>query len=205
MNDFSSASFYGDDNTGDLRGPPGPKGDQGPQGPAGPTGSPGVPGPAGETGPEGPQGTPGPQGAEGPEGPQGPQGPEGPQGVPGAPGTDKPLESLTVAASDEVTPLTAGASKVTWFAPYDFVIAEVFAGVTGPSSSGAITVDLNKAGVSIFSTCPSIDMGESTSLTGTVAVLATPTIAKGDKLSVDIDAAGTGATGLKVTIVGNRA
>lgn len=103
-----------------------------------------------------------------------------------------------IAVSDEATAITTGATKVTWYAPYACTIDEVFIGLSTQSTSGAVTADVNKAGVSIFSTNPSIDANEDTNLTGTAAVLSTTTLAKGDKLTIDIDAAGTGAKGLKV-------
>lgn len=103
-----------------------------------------------------------------------------------------------IAVSDESTAITTGTAKVTFYAPYACTIDEVFSGVTTQSSSGVVTVDVNKAGTTIFSTNPSIDASEDTSLTGTAAVLSTTTLSKGDKITIDIDAAGTGAKGLKV-------
>ncbi len=68
-----------------------------------------------------------------------------------------------------------------------------------------MTVNVKKNGTTIFSTNPSIDANEDTSLTGTAAVLSgTQTLARGDKLTFDITAAGTGAKGLKVFLTGRR-
>ena len=58
--------------------------------------------------------------------------------------------------------------------------------------------EVKKGGATIFSTKPSIDANEDTSLTGTAAVLSTTTATKGDKITFNIDAAGTGAKGLMV-------
>lgn len=113
-------------------------------------------------------------------------------------------ESLILAASDETTTITTGTAKLTFHMPYAFTLTEVFTGLSTVSSSGVVTTDVNKAGVSIFTTRPSIDASEETSLTGTAAVLTTISLAKGDKITVDIDAAGTGAKGLKVYLIGRR-
>jgi hypothetical protein len=114
--------------------------------------------------------------------------------------------TFIVALSDEATAITAGAGKVTLHAPYNFTLEEVFAGLSTTSSSGAVTIDVNKAGASVFTTNPSIDATEETSLTGTAGVISggTMAITKGDKLTFDIDAAGTGAKGLKIYLVGHR-
>lgn len=111
---------------------------------------------------------------------------------------------LEVAISDEATALTTGDAKITFYAPMDATISEVFTGLSTQSSSGAVTADLNKNGSTMFSTKPSIDASEDTSLTGTAAVLSTTTWTKGDKMVVDLDAAGTGAKGLKMIIRGTR-
>lgn len=119
-----------------------------------------------------------------------------------------PLESLGIAASDESTALTIGGPKVTWHAPYAFTLSEIFIGLSTPSTSGVVTADVNKAGVSLFTTNPSVGANEQTSLSGVGSVqgvLGTTALAKGDKLTIDVDAAGTGAKGLKVYLIGRRA
>jgi hypothetical protein len=118
----------------------------------------------------------------------------------GTPAWVTEYDTWCIAVSDETTAITAGTAKVTFYAPFACTIDEVFTGLSGQSSSGAVTVDVNKAGTSIFLTNPSIDASEDTSLTGTAGVLSTTSLAKGDKMTVDIDAAGTGAKGLKVFI-----
>lgn len=110
--------------------------------------------------------------------------------------------TLTIAASDETTDLTTGDSKVTFFMPTDVTVSEVFTSVSGQSSSGNVTIDMRLNGSTVFSTPPSIQANEDTSLTGTVAVMSVTDFDKGDKIEIDIDAAGTGASGLKVTIIG---
>lgn len=122
--------------------------------------------------------------------------------IPSVVGT--PFE-LEIAVSDESTALTTGTAKASFFAQMDATITEVFTGVSAAqSSSGVVTSDLNKNGSTMFSTNPSIDASENTSLTGTAAVLSTTTWTKGDKMTIDIDAAGTGAKGLKMIVRGTR-
>jgi len=118
--------------------------------------------------------------------------------VNGAGGAVVIYESWAFALSDETTAITTGTAKLTAYAPRDATIDEVFTGLSGQSSSGVVTTNIKKNGTTIFSTKPSIDASEDTSLTGTAAVLSTTTVTKGDKLTFDIDAAGTGAKGLKV-------
>lgn len=111
---------------------------------------------------------------------------------------------LPVALSDETTAITAGTAKLTTYCDVDFDLAEVFIGLSNQSSSGIVRIDINKNGTTIFSTRPAIDASEDTSLTGTAAVLSTTSFAKGDKLTFDIDDAGTGAKGLKAYLIGTR-
>lgn len=117
----------------------------------------------------------------------------------------KPIEQFVIALSDETTSITTGNAKMSWAYGYDFTITEIYT-ILGQaqSSSGAVTVDVNKNGSTILSTKPSIDANESTSLTGTAAVISTATSTKGDIFTADVDAAGTGAKGLKLIVVGHR-
>lgn len=121
----------------------------------------------------------------------------------------KPLEVFAVALSDETTSITTGTAKVTMHWPYPFNVEEVYTGVTGASSSGIVRVDVNKAGVSIFTTRPTIGASQETSLTGSGSVAAVLTstpyaFAKADKITFDIDDAGTSCEGLKCYIVGRQ-
>ena len=112
---------------------------------------------------------------------------------------------LEVASSDETTAITTGAAKITFYMPAAVTLAEVFTGLSGQSSSGIVTADVKKAGATIFSTLPSIGASQDTSLAGSgsvAAVLSTTSFAKGDKMTIDFTATGTGAKGLKVIMVG---
>jgi hypothetical protein len=113
--------------------------------------------------------------------------------------------ALGLAVSDETTALTTGVGKLTIRSPYGFTLTEVRASVKTASSSGVVTVDINKNGSTILSTKLTIDASEKTSTTAaTPAVISGATIANDDELSFDIDTAGTGAVGLKVWLIGTR-
>lgn len=112
--------------------------------------------------------------------------------------------SLLVACSDESTALTAGTAKVTFRMPYTLKLTAARASLSTASSSGLVTVDINEGGASIFSTPLTIDASEKTSTTAaTPAVLGDLTLADDSEMTVDIDGAGTGAKGLKITLIGN--
>ena len=112
------------------------------------------------------------------------------------------IDAMVVACSDETTDITTGTAKVTFRAPHAMTITGVRASLTTASSSGDPTVDINEGGTSILGTKLSIDANEKTSTTAaTPATITDNTIADDAEITIDIDAAGTGATGLKVTIL----
>lgn len=117
-------------------------------------------------------------------------------------------EFFMIAVSDETTAITTGTAKVTFRAPYALkLLALPRANVNTQSSSGAPAIDINKSGSTIFTTTLTIDANEETSVTAaTPAVLnATPvTFADDEEITIDIDTAGTGAKGLKVTFYWQR-
>lgn len=115
-------------------------------------------------------------------------------------------ESHTIVVSDETTNITAGTAKVTFRAPYALTLTRIpRASLSTPSSSGNPTVDINVSGASILSTKLSIDANEETSTTATTAaVLSSTNIVDDAKITIDIDSAGTGAKGLKITLYYKR-
>jgi hypothetical protein len=113
-------------------------------------------------------------------------------------------EVLEYAISDETTAITTGTDKLISHAPFDFLLFEVIGGLSVVSSSGAPQFDVNKNGSTVFSTPLTIDANEETSITAaTPAVLTANPLqfTKGDKISFDIDTAGTGAKGAKVQLI----
>jgi hypothetical protein len=114
-----------------------------------------------------------------------------------------PVKVIQVACSDEATALTTGTAKVTFRMPYAMTLTAVRASLSTASSSGLPAIDINEAGVSIFSTTLTIDAGEKTSTTAaTPAVVSDANLADDAEITVDIDTAGTGAKGLKITLIG---
>jgi len=111
---------------------------------------------------------------------------------------------LSVTADN--TDIQTGTSQMTFRAPFAMELYQVpRASLSTASTSGAVTVDINNGGSTIFSTNLTIDANESTSTTAaTAAVLSQTSIADDSQITVDIDGAGTGARGLKVTLFYRR-
>ena len=112
---------------------------------------------------------------------------------------------LGFAISDETTDITTGTAKLTARAPFAFTLTGVRASLSTASSSGAPTFDINEGGTTILSTKLTIDANEKTSTTAaTAAVISDSAIADDAELTFDIDAAGTGAKGAKIWLLGTR-
>ena len=118
------------------------------------------------------------------------------------------VEDIIVAVGDESTAITTGAGKVAFNMPFAMFLLSVKANLNAASSSGVPTVDINEgagAGTSILSTKLTIDESELTSATAaTAAVISDANLANDARITIDIDTAGTGAAGLKVTLTGIR-
>lgn len=127
--------------------------------------------------------------------------------ISGANNTISVNESMTIAVSDESTAITTGTAKLTFRVPYALTLYQLpRASLSTASTSGLPAIDINKNGTSIFSTTLTIDANEKTSVTAaTPAVLSTTSFADDDEVTIDIDTAGTGAKGLKITLYYRRA
>jgi hypothetical protein len=113
------------------------------------------------------------------------------------------LEALSYALSDETTDIASATSVLTARIPYAFTVTNIRANVNTVSSSGLITVDINIAGSTVLSTKLTIDASEFTSATAAAAhALSDTTWADDAEIVFDIDGHGTGAKGLKITIIG---
>lgn len=111
---------------------------------------------------------------------------------------------IQLAASDLVTALATGTGVAYVRAPSAFTLTAVRSSLQTVSSSGLVTVDIKKNGTTVLSTALSIDASEKTSTTAaTPAVISTSAVADDDELSISITAAGTGAKGLLVTLIGH--
>ena len=112
------------------------------------------------------------------------------------------LYIFQLSLSDLTTDLSTGTSVAYFRAPVAFTIDEVRSSLKTAGSS-TTTVDINKNGSTILSTKLTIDSSEKTSVTAaTPAVLSSTSVSSDDELTFDIDAAGPGAKGLIVTIIG---
>lgn len=117
-------------------------------------------------------------------------------------------DAQTFALSDQTTAITTGTAKVTWRAPFALTLTRIpRAWVKTASSSGLVTVDINEGGTSVLGASKlSIDANEKTSTTAaTATTLADTAIADDAEITFDVDAAGTGAVGLGVTLYYRRA
>ncbi|WP_211848274.1 hypothetical protein [Neoroseomonas eburnea] len=114
-------------------------------------------------------------------------------------------EVIQFAVSDETTEITDGPAKITFRMPFAMTLQAVRASLGVASTSGAVTIDINQNGASILSTLLTIDEGEKTSTTAaTPAAIGTTALADDAEITIDIDAAGADAAGLKVALIGVR-
>lgn len=117
-------------------------------------------------------------------------------------------QTFTVALSNEVDAITTGTVKTSFRAPFAFILGPTLprASLTTASTSGTVTVDINLNGTSVLGANKlSIDVNEKTSVTATTpTTLVTTEIADDAEISFDVDAAGTDAKGLKVTLYFTR-
>ena len=113
--------------------------------------------------------------------------------------------AIQAAISDELTAITAGASKISFRLPYGFTLTDVRASLTTASSAGIPSFDVKMNGASVLSTLVTIDATEKTSTTAAVPpVVSNPVMADDALITVDIVTAGTGATGAKIALIGTK-
>ena len=111
--------------------------------------------------------------------------------------------TMILGISDETTSLTTGVGKITFRTPHAMTLTRIpRATLTTVSTSGAVTVDINEAGVSILGSGKlTIDQSEKSSTTAaTPTTLADTSLADDAEISIDVDGAGVGAAGLKVLL-----
>lgn len=164
----------------------------------------GVTGAAGSSGTSGTSGTSGVDGPAGSSGSSGISGSSGTSGTAGSSGTSGIVPTnvyydMHVAASDETTNITAGATKVTFYSPIAWTLTGVTATLT-TSGSTTTTVDVNYNGSTVFSSPITLASGVFFNSSATT----TSSIAQNGRFTVDIDGAGTNAKGLKVILTGNK-
>ena len=109
-------------------------------------------------------------------------------------------ESFIISASDELTSLTVGTGKTTFLMPYAFTLTAVKVSLTNTSTSGNPTIDINENGTSILSSPVAITAGQKSA----VASVGDSSLANLAEMTVDIDVAGTNASGLKIYLIGSQ-
>lgn len=114
---------------------------------------------------------------------------------------------MILAVSDETTAITTGTSKITFRAPFAMTLVAVpRASLSTASTANDPTIDINVGGASIFNTQKlyiPVNVKTSKDASGQAALLTT-SVADDAEITIDIDAAGTGAKGLKVTLYFRR-
>ena len=111
-----------------------------------------------------------------------------------------PTEAFIISASDELTSLTVGTAKTTFRMPYAFTLTAVKVSLTNTSTSGNPTIDINESGTSILSSPVAITAGQKTA----TATVGDSSLANLAEMTVDIDVAGTNASGLKIYLIGSQ-
>ena len=109
------------------------------------------------------------------------------------------------AASDELTPITAGAGKLTFRMPYAMTLTSCRCSLVTAQASGSIfTVDIHESGTTILSTKITLDNTEKTSTTGAAPVISDSSLADDAEITIDVDQVGNGtAAGLKCVLIGH--
>ena len=116
-------------------------------------------------------------------------------------------QCMTIAVTEENTNIQTGTAQVTIRSPYSIGITDVRGSLSTASTSGVVEFDVNVDGTSIFTTEATIDANETTTQSAAVASAISGSVAMvGDDsvITIDIDSAGTGARGLKVTLYYTR-
>lgn len=116
-------------------------------------------------------------------------------------------ENLMIVVSADTVNIASGAAKYTFRMPFDMTLSSIRANVSTAPVGASIIVNVNKNGVSIFSTKLSIDASEKTSVTAASQnILSTTSFTDDDEITVDIDQTGTtvAGKGLKLLLKGYR-
>ena len=113
---------------------------------------------------------------------------------------------MIISVSADNTDLATGAGQASFRAPFPMSLPRVPRASLTTAGTGASTVDIHVAGTTIMNTNKlTFDANESTTTTAaTAAALTTTTIADDALITIDVDTAGAGARGLKVTLYYRR-
>ena len=113
---------------------------------------------------------------------------------------------MMITVSADNTDLQTGTGLVTLRAPFGMELYQIPRASLTTNGTSQTTIDINVGGSTIMNTNKLIiDANEGTSTSAsTAAALTTTTINDDDQITIDVDAAGTGARGLKVTLYYRR-
>ena len=116
----------------------------------------------------------------------------------GAAATVPNTRAVAVPLTTETGILTTGSNKYSFVQPFGFRLTGIMASANKASTSGIITLDVLVAGTSILS--PKLTISANATVSATTAMATTiPALAK---VAFNVDAAGTGAEGVKVYLIG---
>ena len=113
---------------------------------------------------------------------------------------------MMITVSADNTDLQTGTGLVTLRAPFGMELYQIPRASLSTNGTSQTTIDINVGGSTIMNTNKLIiDANEGTSTSAsTAAALTMTTINDDDQITIDVDAAGTGARGLKVTLYYRR-
>jgi hypothetical protein len=127
------------------------------------------------------------------------------QGAIGYTGSAGFSDFMSIALSDEYSPLTVG-TAVTFRAPYALTLTQLPRASLTTAGGSVVTIDIRRNGFAVLGTKLTVDAGETTSVTAaTPATLVGPNFADDDEFTLGIETIGSGATGAKVTIYYRKA
>jgi uncharacterized protein (AIM24 family) len=112
---------------------------------------------------------------------------------------------LAYACSDETTAVTAATGKLSFRMPHALRFTGFHFDSNVPVSGSSFILDMNHAGTSVFSTRPTIDAGETSTLTAaTPCVIASGFLPDGGRMTVDFDQVGAtqAGCGIKIALYG---
>ena len=113
---------------------------------------------------------------------------------------------MIISVSADNTDLQTGTGLVTFRAPFAMTLYQIPRASLSTNGTGQTTVDINVGGTTIMNTNKlTIDANEGTSVSAaTTAALTTTNITDDQQITIDVDQAGAGARGLKVTLYYRR-
>ena len=113
----------------------------------------------------------------------------------------KMTRTITVSVVAEAVAVTTGATVRRIMMPFSMKLTTIRAFLPTAGTT-ATTIDVNVSGTSILQAPLSVAANTSTASTTTFTTASAGTITQGGVVDIDIDAAGAGARGLQVTLVG---